>query len=102
MPDIHLAAEDARFVEEQVKAGIYQSADEVVAAALRLLGREGKLQALRSFIQEGMDDLEAGRVVSFESEDELTAFIMAMGEQGHEAKAPGDDGKGIARSSRSI
>lgn len=100
MPEIQLAAEDERFIEEQVEAGIYRNADEAVAAGLRLLGsKEGKLQELRTFIQEGIDDVEAGHVMSFESEGELTAYILGMPEDSEDATTP--TGAYQKRSSRS-
>ena len=52
MTEIHLSEQDRAFIDEQVGAGIYKSADEVVAAGLRLLGsEEGKLVELQRLIQ---------------------------------------------------
>jgi len=59
----------AAFVDEQVSAGRYGSASEVVRAGLRLLEeRETKLKALRQAIHEG---LESGPPEPFDVE----AFI---------------------------
>jgi len=72
-PDpITLSGESARIVEDQLARGKYASADAVVEAALQLLeAREQadreELQRLRQMIQEGADDLDAGRVVDGET-----------------------------------
>lgn len=79
MTEIHLSDEDRDFIEEQVKAGIYKDADEVVAAGLRLLGsKEGKLVELQRLIQEGIDDVEAGRVHHYASGEDLLNDIKRM------------------------
>ncbi|CDN47223.1 type II toxin-antitoxin system ParD family antitoxin [Neorhizobium galegae] len=79
MTEIHLSDEDRDFIEEQVKAGIYKDVDEVVAAGLRLLGsKEGKLVELQRLIQEGIDDVEAGRVHHYASGEDLLNDIKRM------------------------
>lgn len=57
-----------RFVREQVASGKYASSSEVVRAGLRLLAeqeeeRAHRQAALKRFVQEGLDDLESGKVV---------------------------------------
>ncbi|MDH4413004.1 MAG: type II toxin-antitoxin system ParD family antitoxin [Rhizobium sp.] len=101
MQRIQLSANDADFVEEQLKSGLYEGADDVVAAGLKLL-REREEAELRQFIQEGLDDVEAGRVMHFEESGDLTAYVIAMGEAQDEATTPGNDKDGFARSSRSL
>jgi antitoxin ParD1/3/4 len=55
------------FVREQVAAGRYVNASEVIRAGLRLLEeREAKLRALRQAIDEG---LESGAAESFDVEE---------------------------------
>ncbi|MCM2473993.1 type II toxin-antitoxin system ParD family antitoxin [Rhizobium sp. CG5] len=89
MTDIHLNDRDKAFIDEQIEAGIYKDADEAVAAGLRLLGsNEGKLAELQRLIQEGYDDVEAGRVMEFASGEELTAYILKMAEERRNATAP--------------
>lgn len=101
MQRIKLSAKDADFVEEQLNAGSYESADDVVAAALKLL-REREEAELRQFIQEGLDDVESGRVMHFEDAGDITAYVISMGEAQDEATTSGDDAEGVARSSRSL
>jgi antitoxin ParD1/3/4 len=77
MTTIHLDDKEKAFINEQVKAGNYESADAVVQAGLKLLRqRETKLSTLKTLVKEGLDDIEAGRVVSFENADEMTAYIV--------------------------
>lgn len=101
MPRIQLSAKDEEFVEQQLNAGSYESADDVVAAALELL-REREEAELRQFIQEGLDDVESGRVMHFEDAGDMTAYVISMGEAQDEATTPGDDAEGVARSSRAV
>lgn len=88
MTDIHLNDRDKAFIDEQIEAGIYKDADEAVAAGLRLLGsKEGKLAELKRLIQEGYDDVEAGRVHTYASGEEMLADIKRMAAE--EEKAAG-------------
>ncbi len=101
MPEIHLSEQDEKFIEEQVAAGIFKNADAVVSAGLRLLGsNEGKLVELQRLIQEGLDDVEAGRVMEFSTADDLTAHIIKLAGEQNEAKASGGHRTGTGRSSR--
>lgn len=64
--NISLTAELAGFVEHEVRAGRYASASELVRESLRLLEQEKMLQAeklrlLRAAVQDGLDDMAAGR-----------------------------------------
>jgi antitoxin ParD1/3/4 len=101
MPEIHLSEQDEKFIEEQVAAGIFKDADAVISAGLRLMGsKEGRFVELQRLIQEGLDDVEAGRVMEFSTADDLTAHIMKLAEGQNEAKASGGLRTGAERSSR--
>lgn len=68
---LSFTSEQASFVTSCVDSGRYQSASEVVRAALRLLQdqedlREAELARVRALIQEGADQLDQGKVVSSE------------------------------------
>jgi antitoxin ParD1/3/4 len=56
---ISLTAELDEFVANQVRSGRYASNSEVIRAGLRALAE----QDLRAWLQEGLDDLDAGRRV---------------------------------------
>ncbi|RYC17789.1 type II toxin-antitoxin system ParD family antitoxin [Ciceribacter ferrooxidans] len=75
MPNIQLNKRDEKFVEKQISSGLYDSAEEVVTAGLRLL-RERDEADLRMLIQEGVDDVEAGRVHTYESAEEFLADLQ--------------------------
>lgn len=66
--NVSLTPELEDMINTKVKSGMYNTASEVVREGLRLIQqrdemRQQKLDALRSDIRLGMDDLEAGRVV---------------------------------------
>jgi antitoxin ParD1/3/4 len=64
--NVSLTPELEQIINTKVQSGLYNSASEVVRDGIRLLQqrdemRELKLDALRTEIQKGVDDLEAGR-----------------------------------------
>ena len=63
---LSLSPELERLIEEKVESGDYDSVEDVVSDAMRLLCQRNdedaaKLDALRQEIQKGIDDLENGR-----------------------------------------
>lgn len=66
MKTISLTPDQARFVDEQVARGRFESADEVVSAGLDLLSEtvsEADLESTRRKIAEGLAAAEAGQLV---------------------------------------
>jgi antitoxin ParD1/3/4 len=64
--NVSLTPELEQIITLKVKSGLYNSASEVVREGIRLLQKrdqeqELKLDALRTEIQKGIGDLEAGR-----------------------------------------
>lgn len=84
MRNIQLSKQDAEFVEEQMNSGLYDSADAVVTAGLALL-REQEEATLRMLIQEGIDDVESGRVHTYENAE---AFLADMKHTFEDAREP--------------
>lgn len=79
-----------QFVQDQLAAGKYQSASDVVCDAVRLLReRELRLEALRHEIDRGIRQIDSGEYVEIESEAALQKFfddIEARGQQRLSAK----------------
>jgi antitoxin ParD1/3/4 len=78
---VTLTAEMADAVRQAVEAGEYASGSEIVREALRdwkhkRALREQELTELRARVQEGLSDIEAGRVHDFDA-----ARIIRKGEQ---------------------
>jgi len=66
--NLSLTPENAAFVAACVESGRYQSASEVVSAALRLLAdQEAERLNVRRQVQEGVDQLDRGDTVDGES-----------------------------------
>lgn len=70
---ITLTAEMAQAVRGAVQAGEYASSSEIIREALRDWRfkrqlQQQQLEGLRTDIQAGLDDIEAGRVEAFDSE----------------------------------
>jgi antitoxin ParD1/3/4 len=87
MPD-SVPAELRRFVEHEVARGLFPSADDVIAAGLRLL-RERKLEDLRREMDLGIAQIERGEVIELADDAAVEAFfedIRIRGEQRLEAK----------------
>ena len=68
---VDLDDELSAFIEEQVGQGKYESTSAVVAAALRLLEEEHKLERLRAALIEGEESGEA-------TEFDFDAFLEEM------------------------
>lgn len=71
-----LSPDLAQFVHEELAAGKYESADQVLCEAVRLLrDRERRLEALRKDIDVGLDQLARGEGIKIKDEEQLRAFF---------------------------
>ncbi len=85
LPVVRNAGYD-RFVAEEIEAGRYRNASEVMRAGLRLLEQqtrenEQKLSALKALAAEGFTELDQGRGIELDGERQLNAFIARIGRQ---------------------
>jgi antitoxin ParD1/3/4 len=69
-----IAPEFEQFVSDEVAAGKYRSAEEVVSEGLRLL-REREIEALRKKIDVGLEQVDRGEVVDIGDEKSHEAFL---------------------------
>jgi antitoxin ParD1/3/4 len=70
--NVVLTERQAKFLENMVSSGRYQNASEVMREGLRLIEQQeaekaAKLKALRDAVQLGIDDIEAGRAITFDT-----------------------------------
>ncbi|PNU18664.1 type II toxin-antitoxin system ParD family antitoxin [Geothermobacter hydrogeniphilus] len=81
--NVVLTDHQARLVEQLVTSGRYQNASEVLREGLRLVEQREeenalRLAALRSAIEAGVTDIEAGRLSTFESPESLGAHLRTL------------------------
>ena len=81
--NVVLTDHQQQVIESLVDAGRYQNASEVLREGLRLVERReaedaARLEALRSVVRVGFDDLEGGRYVDV-AEADLTTYIAGLG-----------------------
>jgi putative addiction module CopG family antidote len=72
------------FISAEIAAGRYADESEVVSAALRLLEKrmrddEVKLAKLEALADEAIAEIEAGRCVILESDEELREYLAKIG-----------------------
>lgn len=88
--NINLTEHYDKFVEDQVDAGKYKNASEVLRAGLRLLEEqtrtdEQKLKLLRKLAAEGFRELDQGQGLAVSSADELRTVIGNIGRRAAKA-----------------
>jgi putative addiction module CopG family antidote len=68
--EVQLTRDHEEFIARSVQAGRFSSTDEALREAAELLERrETELQGIRVFVQEGLDDLDAGTYEDFTDEN---------------------------------
>jgi antitoxin ParD1/3/4 len=81
--NVVLTDHQASLLEQLVSSGRYQNASEVLREGLRLVERREeedalRLVALRSAVEIGVADIEAGRLNAFASPVELSLHLKAL------------------------
>jgi len=84
--NVHLTDRFDEFIEENVRSGRFSNASEMVREGLRLLEQrekedEAKLEWLRAAAKEGFDAIDRGDYRSFDSREEIAAYLHNLGEE---------------------
>ena len=87
-----LPPELQQFVDQELASGRYQTREDVICDALRLL-RERKLHELRKEIDAGLQQLDRGEGIEIEDERSLQAFFDEIKAQGRERLEAHESGK---------
>src|SRR5579884_1415617 len=87
---IKLTDQFDRFIDAEVKSGRYCDASEVVRESLRLMQRcskeeRAKLQWLRGAVKDGLDQIERGEGLEFDTVRELEQHIDRLSKEAAEA-----------------
>jgi antitoxin ParD1/3/4 len=81
--NVVLTNHQASFVEQLVSSGRYQNASEVLREGLRLVEQReaedaSRLEALRSAVKVGIDDIDAGRFKTFDTAASLRSHLKSI------------------------
>jgi antitoxin ParD1/3/4 len=88
MISANISSEFEQFVCDEVAAGKYRSAEEVVSEGLRLL-RDREIDALRKEIDVGLEQIERGEVIDIDDEQAHAALLEDIKARGRERFAAG-------------
>ena len=81
---IKLTPELEEFVQQELAAGEYRSAEEVVSEALRLLRKKREFDALKAEVQIGLDQVARGEVGPWDPEavqEEIRRRMRVRGQE---------------------
>lgn len=89
--NVVLTDHQASLVEYLVASGRYQNASEVLREGLRLVEQRDaedayRLEALRSAVQVGIEDIAAGKFKTFEGKESLRAHLKSITDKAIAAK----------------
>jgi antitoxin ParD1/3/4 len=82
--NVNLTEHFDQFIAEEIDAGRYRNASEVMRAGLRLLEQrmqeeQEKLALLRTLASEGFQQLDQGQGIEIKSEQQLAEYIGRIG-----------------------
>jgi len=82
--NVVLTERHEKLIADLVASGRYQNASEILRDGLRLVEERdrreaAKLQALREAAQAGIDSIERGDFMAFDSFDDMSAFLREAG-----------------------
>jgi len=91
--NVNLTEHFDRFVAEQISAGQFRNASEVMRAGLHLLEQQAreeqeKLALLRTLAAEGFSQLDQGRGIKINGQRQLVGFIGRIGRRAAKALKP--------------
>lgn len=83
---VHLTERDAEFISEQIAAGEYQDADDVLRAGLRLLKQQAQVEShqlalLKQLAKSGFEALDQGQGLNLEDSQDLAAAVARIGQR---------------------
>ena len=82
---ISLPPDVSAYIQAELHSGKYQSAEEVVSAAVReRRDRQQKLAELNALLDEGLKDIEQGNVIEIRTEEEHRAFFESIKQRGRQ------------------
>jgi antitoxin ParD1/3/4 len=84
--NVVITAHQAELIDRLVASGRYQNASEVLRAGLRAVEQdeaehEAKLAVLRAAVQVGVDAIEAGDYIDFESPEEMRRHLRMIADK---------------------
>ena len=90
--NVSLTNELNELVREKVDSGLYNSASEVIRAALRLMAERDRLDAIREdefrkAVSKGIVDLDAGRFTELSGDAEMKTFADSIKKRGRKKLA---------------
>lgn len=81
--NVVITQRQADMIDELVEEGVYQNASEVLREGLRLVqehrdAHAAKIAALRAAAQVGLDDMAAGRFITFDTDEDIREHFDAL------------------------
>lgn len=89
--NVVLTDHQTNLVDELVASGRYQNASEVLREGLRLVEKREaedtyRLEALRSAVQVGIEDITTGRFKNFDQKESLRSYLKSVTDKAIAAK----------------